>query len=295
MHWEDKLNCPWVSAEEASAHSVKCGVCVPNCECVSASSFVCLRAYVENSGREKVWDRRGGGEGGRGQSSLKSCLSTCVFIVTFHFSSNSAPFPSQVHVCQRLLLSFVQPRCAWSNHYLSSLYIYYFILNSSGFFLFFVSVFVFYLRSTSCSLPFIDTNQSPQLSCAFCKGLSLDITVCWCNSRISASHRHPQKFLKSLCFIKKKIKHTHTGKKKDICMTVLIFCCFITAWEGGRKKTTCMTRQCFQSCCIYPLWIHCDCTVLYLTITGIYMVLRVCRWQLTHIKYTQSPINSPTL
>lgn len=207
-------------------------VCVPNCECVSASSFVCLRAYVENSGREKVWDRRGGG-----QSSLKSCLSTCVFIVTFHFSSNSAPFPSQVHVCQRLLLSFVQPRCAWSNHYRSSLYIYYFILNSSGFFFLF-----FFLAASLCFIfvqppapfPFIDTNQSPQLSCAFCKGLSLDITVCWCNSRISASHRHPQKFLKSLCFIKKK-SNTHR-KKKDICMTVLIFCCFITAWEGGRKK-----------------------------------------------------------
>lgn len=28
VHWEDKLNRPWVSAEEASAHSVKCGVCV---------------------------------------------------------------------------------------------------------------------------------------------------------------------------------------------------------------------------------------------------------------------------
>lgn len=134
-------------------------VCVPNCESVSASSFVCLRAYVENSGREKVWDRRGGG-----QSSLKSCLSTCVFIVTFHFSSNSAPFPSQVHVCQRLLLSFVQPRCAWSNHYRSSLYIYYFILNSSGFFFFFWQR-LCVLSSFNLLLPFPSLTRISHRSC----------------------------------------------------------------------------------------------------------------------------------
>lgn len=188
VHWEDKLNCPWVSAEEASAHSVKCGVCV----CPTASvfprplSFACEHTWKTAGERKFETEEEGGG---RGQSSLKSCLSSCVFIVTFHFSSNSAPFPSQVHVCQRLLLSFVQPRCAWSNHYLSSLYIYYFIVNSSGGFVLCQRLCVFFVQPPA-PFPFIDTNQSPQLSCAFCKGLSLDITVCWCNSRILASHRH---------------------------------------------------------------------------------------------------------
>lgn len=56
---------------------------------------------------------------------------------------------------------------------------------------------------------------------------------------------------------------------------LLSFCYCWTAsfWE----KTSCMIQQCFQSCCIYPLWICCDCTVLYLSITGNYMVLYVCQ------------------
>lgn len=124
------------------------------CVCPTASvflrplSFACERTWKTAGERKFETEEEGGG---RGQSSLKSCLSTCVFIVTFHFSSNSAQFPSQVHVCQRLLLSFVQPRCAWSNHYLSSLYIYYFIVNSSGGFCS-LSASLCFLRSTSCSL-----------------------------------------------------------------------------------------------------------------------------------------------
>lgn len=124
------------------------------CVCPTASvfprplSFACERTWKTAGERKFETEEEGGG---RGQSSLKSCLSTCVFIVTFHFSSNSAQFPSQVHVCQRLLLSFVQPRCAWSNHYLSSLYIYYFIVNSSGVFCS-LSASLCFLRSTSCSL-----------------------------------------------------------------------------------------------------------------------------------------------
>lgn len=136
------------------------------CVCPTASvfprplSFACERTWKTAGERKFETEEEGGG---RGQSSLKSCLSTCVFIVTFHFSSNSAQFPSQVHVCQRLLLSFVQPRCAWSNHYLSSLYIYYFIVNSSGGFLFFVSVFVF--SSFNLLLPFPLLTRISHRSC----------------------------------------------------------------------------------------------------------------------------------
>lgn len=204
-------------------------VCV--CVCPTASvfprplSFACERTWKTAGERKFETEEEGGG---RGQSSLKSCLSTCVFIVTFHFSSNSAQFPSQVHVCQRLLLSFVQPRCAWSNHYLSSLYIYYFIVNSSGVFVLCQRLCVFFVQPPA-PFPFIDTNQSPQLSCAFCKGLSLDITVCWCNSRISASHRHPQKFLKSL-FYKKK-SNTHTEKK-----SVWLYWSFVVLLLFGKGK-----------------------------------------------------------
>lgn len=83
----------------------------------------------------------------------------------------------------------------------------------------------------------------------------------------------------------------------------LSFCHFVTVelhlfWG---KKTSCMIQQCFQSCCIYPLWILCDCTVLYLSITGNYMVLYVCQGLYAHshtltnthrIPYNQSNIVS---
>lgn len=71
------------------------------------------------------------------------------------------------------------------------------------------------------------------------------------------------------------------------------YCWTASFWE----KTSCMIQQCFQSCCIYALWILCDCTVLYLSITGNYMVLYVChglhtlRHSQTHrIPYNQSNI-----
>lgn len=89
--------------------------------------------------------------------------------------------------------------------------------------------------------------------------------LCWCKSRTETS----AEVFTSLYFI----------KRENICVTVLIFpfvvllllyCIF---WE----KTSCMIQQYFQSCCIYPLWICCDCTVLYRTISGNYMVLCVCQ------------------
>lgn len=156
--------------------------------------------------------------------------------------------------------------------------------------MFFVSVFVF--SSFNLLLPFPSLTRISHRSCPvlFVRGW---VWILLCVG-VTAGFQHPtdihRSFLKSL-FYKKK-SNTHTEKK-----SVWLYWSFVVLllFGRGKKKTTCMTRQCFQSCCIYPLWIHCECTVLYLTITGIYMVLRVCRWQLTHIKYTQSPINSPTL
>lgn len=67
---------------------------------------------------------------------------------------------------------------------------------------------------------------------------------------------------------------------RSICVIDLIFhfaVLLLSILFLGGKKTSCMIQQCLQSCCMYPLWILCDCTVLYLSITGNYMVLYVCQ------------------
>lgn len=85
---------------------------------VYMSSLVCLRVYVKDSGEEKFKTEEGRKIlNGRKikQSTLRAvsvlflhpiCSRSCVFIGMFcSSSSNSAPFYSQVHVCQWLLLS----------------------------------------------------------------------------------------------------------------------------------------------------------------------------------------------
>lgn len=69
---------------------------------------------------------------------------------------------------------------------------------------------------------------------------------------------------------------TREKKKTSVWLYWFFLLSFCYCCPFG-KKTSCMIQQCFQSCCIYPLWIRCDCTVLYRTITGNYMVLCVCQ------------------
>lgn len=79
----------------------------------------------------------------------------------------------------------------------------------------------------------------------------------------------------------------------------LLFCyCWAASLSGVKWKKTKLKKNIlhdptvfFHSCCIYPLWILCDCTVLYVSITGNYTVLYVCReiHTLTHAKMQTNP------
>ena len=127
---------------------VSVSVCVFTYVCVCLRVLFCLHASVHERQRgEKVRDR--GGKKNIERKKYKTihfmnCLvlllqpvssRSCVFIVMFRSSSSkSVPFCSQVHVCQWLLLSLSSLNVLDQIIFLSCLYIYYFISNSSVFF-----------------------------------------------------------------------------------------------------------------------------------------------------------------
>lgn len=121
-------------------------VCVPACVdtyvcvrvyvCVYVSSCVCLQAYVKDS-RERKFETEEGRKILDGRKRKQSvfravsvlplrpvCSRSHVFIAMFRSSSsNSAPFFSQVHVCQWLLLSLSSLNLLDQNNFLSTLYL----------------------------------------------------------------------------------------------------------------------------------------------------------------------------
>lgn len=191
-------------------------MCVHMCVSVNMSSFVCLRVYVKDSAERKFETEEGrkavnGRE--RKQSTRRAvsvpflrpvCRCSCVFIVMFS-SWNSAPFLITSACVPTAPVVFVQPKCAWSNHLLTCLYIY-FISDSSMFLL--LSFYTFYL------CPAVKLISTPQLSYALCKGLGLDIML-----DVTAGFKHLQKFYITVFY----------KKKKHLCdCTDLSFCRFVT-------------------------------------------------------------------
>lgn len=203
-----------------------------------------------------------------------------VFIVMFRSSSsNSAPFCSQVHVCQWLLLSLSSLNVLDQICSLSLYLLFYFKFIS------FYQQFPFYVLSVSHVE--IDQILITKGVPGFCKGFLSAWMLYRCKGRIWTYYRRQQKFLNHCILYKRLCDCT------DLSLSLLLsFCC---CWPASfRTKTSCMIQQCFQNCCIYPLWILCDCTVLYLSITGNYTVLYVCQGPHTH-SHRESLINSPIL
>lgn len=156
-------------------------LCNVVCVCVCMFACVCSlleRKFETEKGRKTLNGRT------RKQSTLRavsvlfffsigSAVVLVVFIVTFRSSSsNSAPFLFTSACVPMAPVVFVQPKCAWSNHFLSSLYL-----------LFYFKLICSFLNCLPLlcvlSLSHIETNQIhiTKVLILFVKGLGLDITL----------------------------------------------------------------------------------------------------------------------
>lgn len=130
---------------ERTLCNVVCGVCmcIPMgwvcacvCVCVDVSSCVCLRAYVKDSGEKKVWFR--GGEEKhwrkRKQSTLRADsallllqpVCSCFLCIYCHVSLSLIKLSTILFTSACVPMApvvFVQPKRAWSNHFLLSFYL----------------------------------------------------------------------------------------------------------------------------------------------------------------------------
>lgn len=171
---------------------------------------------------------------------------------------------------------FVQPKRASWNNFLSW-FIFITFFHSHCFLLLSISVF-----SLSPALKVI-RYTSPKLSFPSYKGLGLDIMLV-----------EEQDF--NILQMSKVFKSLYFKRLCDFTFFILLLSNF-----NFLGKTSCMIQQYFQNCCIYPLWILCDCTVLYLSIYYWQLHGTVCLSKTTHTlkrthnTHTESLITCPIL